>query len=731
MKPEYAAHTPRDAKDPNAPWHELLEHLETVARDAAVFASKFGASDIARWAGLLHDAGKFSSAFQNYLWQAHVADRDGTSPPEKGKVDHSSTGAVIARALVSSTPEASGLELPWVIAGHHGGLNSQLALETRLKDKAGDAVLLDGAQKALTWKKLEFLYETPIPLPSFATPLEREFFVRMLLSCLVDADHLDTEAFGSPHKTIIRNQAQTNLETLLERLKASQEEIMQKAKPTPVNKARADVYFAALKAALEPTGFFRLSVPTGGGKTRSSLAFALQHAIIHKLERVIYVVPFLSITTQIASEFREILGVENVLEHHSAVKIDSDEGLTRAKLATENWDAPIIITTGVQFLESLFANKTSKLRKLHRISNAVIIFDEAQTLPAPLLTPILEVLHQLTGRYRSSLVLCTATQPALDARSGFPELNAFEIAPDVPELYNTLKRVTYEFPTEPWDYARVADEIEKHDQVLCIVNTRAAAREIWQALEDDSAIHLSTHLCGAHRLERITEIKKRLFEKQPCLVISTTLIEAGVDVDFPVVLRAFAPLDSIVQAAGRCNRNMNLTRGQVIVFKPLIPTMPKGNYAVATLKTQNLIRSGVDLDNPDTFLEYFRELHRDQIDTSAKPVQEARLRFDYPEVYKVFSVIESDTTPILIRQYAPETVNKILEAGVNRATMRRLQPYLINVYTHKLEQLDRAGLTRSCKELSGFEKFELLEWSGKYHDQLGILEEVDVTGFVY
>ncbi len=731
MKPEYAAHTPRDAKDPNSPWHELLEHLETVAKDAAGFAAKFGAEKIAYWAGMLHDAGKFSSAFQDYLWNAHVAVRDGTNPPEKGKVDHSSTGAVIARALIALTPEARGLELPWVIAGHHAGLNSQLALETRLKEKSGDAVLQDGAMKALAWKKLEFLETQPLPLPDCATPLEREFFVRMLLSCLVDADHLDTEAFGSPHKTLIRQERQANLEELLGRLKASQEQIMRHAKPTPVNQARAEVYAAALQAAIEPTGFFRLSVPTGGGKTRSSLAFALQHAIRHQLERVIYVVPFLSITTQIANEFREILGAENILEHHSAIKIDSDEGLTRAKLATENWDAPIVITTSVQFLESLFANKTSKLRKLHRIAKAVIIFDEAQTLPAPLLTPILEVFHQLTYRYCSSLVLCTATQPALDAKSGFPELNPFEIAPDVPKLYHTLKRVSYEFPVEPWDYTRVADEIKKHHQALCIVNTRAAARAIWQALENLNAIHLSTHLCGAHRLVRLAEIKQRLLENQPCQVISTQLIEAGVDVDFPLVLRAFAPLDSIVQAAGRCNRNMNLERGQVIVFKPVVPTMPKGNYAVATQKTQNLIGSGIDLDNPETFLAYFRELHRDQIDTTAKAIQEARLRFDYPEVYKAFSVIEADTTPILIRQYAPKAVEKILEAGVNRATMRRLQPYLINVYTNKLEQLSQAGLTRPCKELSGFEQFELLEWAGKYHEQLGILEEVDVTGFVY
>ncbi len=730
MKPEFAAHTPRDAQDPASEWHDLIEHLEAVAEDASGFASKFGAGDIARWAGLLHDAGKFSDAFQNYLWRAYVAKRDNTIPPEKGKVDHSSTGAVIASALIEPTDEAHGLELPWVIAGHHAGLVSKLSLQTRLHDKAADAVLLDGASKALQWKKLEFLNTDPVPLPSFATPLEREFFVRMLLSCIVDADHSDTEAFGSPHKTALRDQAQTSLETLLERLKVAQARIMYDAAQTPVNKARANVYAAALAAALEPTGFFRLSVPTGGGKTRSSLAFALQHAITHGLERVIYVVPYLSITTQIAAEFKEILGAENVLEHHSGVAVDSSEELTRAQLATENWDAKVIITTGVQFLESLFANKTSKLKKLHRVSQAVIIFDEAQTLPAPLLTPILEVMHQLTGRYHSSIVLCTATQPALDASSGFPDLGAREIAPNVPELYATLKRVTYEFPIDLWDWERVANELKKHPRALCIVNTRAAARDIWQALEDDNAIHLSTHLCGAHRLNRIAEIKRRLLQNENCRVVSTQLIEAGVDVDFPVVLRSFAPLDSIVQAAGRCNRNMNAHRGQVIVFKPINPAMPKGDYAVATLKTQNYIRAGVDLDDPKTFLEYFATLHREQINTDAHNIQALRERFDYPEVYKAFSVIESDTTPILIRAYAPEKIKEILKSDFNRHTMRQLQPYFVNVYTHQLERLSRAALTRPIPELTGFEKFELLEWVGQYHPQLGILEEVDTHNFV-
>jgi CRISPR-associated endonuclease/helicase Cas3 len=726
MKPEFAAHTPRDAKDPQSPWHELLEHLEAVARDASVFASKFGASDIARWAGLLHDAGKFSDAFQNYLWKAHVAKRDNTTPPEKGKVDHSSTGAVMTNAYAPGG-SAIGLELPWVIAAHHAGLKSKVNLEDHLKAKADDEVVIDGAGKALAWAKLHPLLEDgfAFPQPEFQSEFEREMFVRMLLSCLVDADHLDTEAFGSPHKTVIRGEDREPLETLFEKLKLAQLEKMAKAAPTEVNKVRAEVYHRACERAFETPGFFRLSVPTGGGKTRSSLAFALQHALKHDLERIIYVVPYLTITRQIAKEFGEILGPENVLENHSGIQHDPTEGETWAKLAAENWDAKIIVTTGVQFLEGLFARKPSKLRKLHRTSKAVIIFDEAQTLPAPLLTPIMEALHQLVNRYGSSIVFCTATQPALDAGSGFPNLQDREIAPDPARLFQSLERVHYRFSWEPWDWTRIAQELRAHPQVLCVVNTRAHAKAIWQALEDEDAIHLSTHLCGAHREREIEEIKARLEAGEPCRVVSTQLIEAGVDLDFPVVYRSFAPLDSIVQAAGRCNRNMKLhpDKGLVVVFKPEQLGLPKGVYEAATFKTERWLRNGVDLNAPETFHRYFTELHN-ATDTDAQKVQILREQFDYPEVKKAFKVIDSDTEPVLVRQYNPKAVHKILEQPFNRQTMRQLQPYLVNIFSNQIQKLDR--FIRPCAEHP-----DLLEWVGKYDDHLGILEEVDFELTVY
>jgi CRISPR-associated endonuclease/helicase Cas3 len=535
----------------------------------------------------------------------------------------------------------------------------------------------------------------------------------------VDADHLDTEAFGSPHKTQIRGEDKETLKVLFQKLKTAQLEKMANAENSEVNRVRAEVYHRALEQALEQPGFFRLSVPTGGGKTRSSLAFALQHALTHDLERVIYVVPYLTITRQIAKEFGEILSSENVLEHHSGVQYDPNEGETWAKLAAENWDAKIIVTTGVQFLEGLFARKPSKLRKLHRVSKAVVIFDEAQTLPAPLLTPIMDALHELVNRYGSSIVFCTATQPALDSGSGFPDLKDREIAPDPARLFRSLERVEYCFSWEPWDWDRIAQELKAHRQVLCVVNTRAHARAIWQALNDKDAIHLSTHLCGAHRQAQIERIESRLELGEPCRVVSTQLIEAGVDLDFPVVFRAFAPLDSIVQAAGRCNRNMKLhpEKGLVVVFKPEQPGLPKGIYEAATFKTERWLRNGVDLNASETFYKYFTELHN-ATDTDAQNIQALRERFDYPEVKKAFKVIDDDTTPVLVRQYDSDAVNAILEQPFNRQTMRALQPYLVNIFNNQLPKLDR--FIRPCAEHP-----ELLEWVGKYDEHLGILEEAD------
>jgi CRISPR-associated endonuclease/helicase Cas3 len=737
MKPEYAAHTPRDAKDPNAPWHELEQHLRVVSRLSSRFARKFGASDALRTAGSLHDAGKYGVDFQEYLWQAYLAKCNGVIAPKRGSVPHAITGAFIARLLYNANAELSddgiGLELAWVIAAHHAGLHSKTDLLDNLHKKGETELVQGGARIALSRSLLQDV-NAPI-LPTTNTKLEREFLVRMMLSCLVDADYLDTEAFGSPHRRKIRKQPRATLSVLLGRLKTAQLEKMRLATPNPVNEARAEVYANALQKAECPTGFFRLSVPTGGGKTRSSLAFALQHAIHHNLERVIYVVPYLTITQQIAVDFADILGEENILEHHSAVVFTGEterfELENWQKLASENWDARIIITTSVQFLQSLFSRFPSDVRKLHRIAKSVVIFDEAQTLPATLLTPIMDVLHELKNRYQTSIIFCTATQPALDATSGFPELNAVEIAPDPPRLFRTLERVKYHFDWTGWDALTTAQNLTQHQQVLCIVNTRAQAKEIFaelQKLEPHTCIHLSTHLCGAHRKRQLVIIKALLDAKQPLRVISTSLVEAGVDLDFPVVYRALSPLDSIVQAAGRCNRNMTLDYGNVYVFRPLPFVLPSGVYEVATKKTEGLLKRGVDLQAFETFLEYFASLHGSAVTTDAFKIQQWRNDFDYPKVADNFKVIEDTTMPVLIRHYDPKAVREILAQPFNKDTWRRLQPYLVNIYRKQLEPHLQAGLLRPCTEIPIPEhgKPILHEWVGKYDQNLGMLEEVDL-----
>jgi CRISPR-associated endonuclease/helicase Cas3 len=739
MKPEYAAHTPRDPQDPNSPWHGLKEHLYTVAKTAAQFASRFDAEEVAYWTGLLHDVGKFSQAFQRYLEQAHSAVRDGSAPPKRGSVFHAITGAILARSLKATiTADASGLEMAFAIAAHHAGLSDMNDLQAKIQEKSEDPIFLDGATQALSWKPFDSL--KPPHMPTFINHLEREFFVRMLLSCLVDADHLDTEAFCSPEKHQERQRQHEPLPKLLEKLKTAQEQKIRTATKNPVNAIRAEVYHNALEKALLPTGFFRLSVPTGGGKTRSSLAFALQHAIQHGLERVIYVVPYLTITQQIAKEFIEILGADNLIEHHSAVKFggtaEEVEHHNWQKLASENWDANVVITTSVQFLESLFAKRPSSLRKLHRIAKSVIIFDEAQTLPATLLTPILEVLHQLTKRYGSSVVFCTATQPALDTRAGFPALGDREIAPDPARLFAVLERVDYQIDLSGWEIPTIAQKLVQHPQTLCVVNTRAQARAIFAELKKitpEDCLHLSTHLCGKHRMAQIERIKQKLAAKETVYVVSTQLIEAGVDLDFPAVYRALAPLDSLVQAAGRCNRNMLYPKGQVYIFKPIPFVLPDGVYKSATIKTENWLKRGVDLHSSQTFLDYFAQVYSSLVSTDAKKIQALRQEFNYAQVADAFAVIEPDTVSVLIRHYEPIEVANIFKPGFFRSTLRRLQPYLVSIYKSQLLEYQRRGLIRPCTEIPIPESGVpiLYEWFGQYDAELGILEEVDLALTVY
>ncbi|MDH7503871.1 MAG: DEAD/DEAH box helicase [Verrucomicrobiota bacterium] len=416
-------------------------------------------------------------------------------------------------------------------------------------------------------------------------------------------------------------------------------------------------------------------MPTGGGKTLSSMAFAVAHAKAHGLRRVIVVIPYLSIIEQNAAEYRRILGPNAVLECHSNVapKPDADEEeKDRLELVSENWDAPVIVTTSVQFLESLFASAPSRCRKLHRIPRSVVIFDEVQTLPAHLLAPAFSVFRELQRNYGVSFVFCSATQPAFRRTGSLP--NDFfaphelgEIAPDPPSLFRQLCRVEYHLPAanETIDWPALAERLAAQPQVLCVVNLTRHARELWEELhrqrpDDPPPIHLSAAMCPEHRLTLIEEIRHRLRHGQPCRVISAQLIEAGVDVDFPVTWRALGPLDSIVQVAGRCNREGRLPKGHMHVFRPADHTLPRGVYQAAADQAAIVLGSlGQDpqaterlATDPKLFADYFQSLYQvvntDYARSGETTIQQDREQLRFGQVAAKARVISDEGRPVIV-----------------------------------------------------------------------------------
>jgi len=528
-------------------WHLLSEHLDGTGRRAAAFLAAVGCAELAQAAGLLHDLDKYSREFQGRLHG------------DQSRVDHSTAGAKIAQARYGPP---LGKVLAFCIAGHHAGLANGVedghtrALHGRLEQEFGSGLpVLDDA-----WQREVAL--PPVIRPPLLKSRNQEgvgfsiaFFTRMLFSALVDADYLDTEAYFASlgGESPLRGD-HPPLADLQRRLDRHLEELTSSAESSAVNDLRGSVLSHALLSADLAPGLFSLTVPTGGGKTLASLAFALRHAVRHGLRRVIYVIPFTSIVEQTAQVFRDALGDDGagfVLEHHSAFGEETRacrEARDKLRLAMENWDAPVVVTTAVQFFESLFACRPSRCRKLHNIINSVVILDEAQTLPLALLRPCVAVLDELARNYHSSIVLCTATQPALsepEFRDGFEGVR--EIAPDPPGLYRALERVRVHKP-ETLDDATLAARLRATDQVLCIVNTRRHAQALYGAISKErGARHLTTLMCAKHRSAVLADLRLDLKEGKPIRLVATSLIEAGVDVDFPVVYRATVGLDSIAQ----------------------------------------------------------------------------------------------------------------------------------------------------------------------------------------
>ena len=673
----YLAHISNDNRV-----QSISSHLIGTSARAKIFAIPFGGESQAELAALAHDIGKYSEAFQKHLHGTPI------------QVDHSTAGAV--ECWLRGQPFAA-----FAVAGHHGRLPDggsqtdgpeQATLWGRIKRKErGLLESYDG------WTQEVTLPETKAPNFMEHSGAEWVFFTRMLYSCLVDADFLDTEAFMEGQS---RERNETSMEQLWNKLRGY---ISAWFPPEgELNRQRCKILEKCIQEGeTRVPGLFSLTVPTGGGKTVASLAFALAHAKKHGLERVIYVIPYTSIIEQTAEVFREILGAENVLEHHSNVLYDlegeADPHTISLAKATENWDMPVVVTTAVQFFESLYACRSSQCRKLHNIAGSVVIFDEAQMLPISYLRPCVWAISQLVAHYNISAVLCTATQPALEPifREFLPQVPVRELCPPDTCRLDVFRRVTFrQTGCLTWD--ELAARLNAHDQVLCIVNTRKAAQEIYGRLDGAGSFHLSTLMCPSHRKTQLREIRRRLREGLPCRVVSTSLIEAGVDVDFPIVFREQSGLDSILQAAGRCNREGRRSAEESVVhiFEGEEKAPPLFSTAIGAGKAA--MARYADIASPEAIHTYFSELldlkGRDAQDKERiLPLIQSEF-FPFRKVAERFHLIDSPTRTVYIPWGGGQELVERLRAGEGGKTLfRQLGQYGVSIYDKHFAALDQAG----------------------------------------
>ncbi len=707
---------------PNGEWEEhfLDEHLRDVASLADTFAKPLNSADWARLAGLWHDLGKYSDEFQHYIKTVSGYDAEAHIEGKAGRVDHSTAGAIHAVRQLG----AHGRILAYLIAGHHAGLPDWSAADT-----AGKALCIRISEEqnhlldrisAQTIPSEIFKQTKPITKPHGGSN-GLHLWLRMVFSCLVDADFLDTEAFMDGGKSVARS-GYRELPGLLHDFDLYMANKSASAEATPVNLIRANILRQCQeKAELQP-GLYSLTVPTGGGKTLSGMAFALQHAVQYNTKtkdeakhkkRIIYVIPYTSIIEQTAGIFREIFG-DNVVEHHA--NLDPDKEDARSRLATENWDAPIIVTTNVQFFESLFAARTSRCRKLHNIANSVVVLDEAQLLPPEFLQPIADAMNLLASHYGVTFVLSTATQPALGSFQSFGGQpfrgldNVLEIMDDPDALYQKLKRVEVAMPDDllaPRDWQSIADELIKHPSVLCIVSRRDDARELHRLItateEGQDTLHLSALMCGEHRSRVIADIKDKLKRNEPVRVISTQLVEAGVDFDFPVVYRALAGLDSIAQAAGRCNREGKQDGlGKVIVFVPPKPAPPGLLRQAAQISVSLLSGNKADVLERGLAKQFFEHLYvrapsLDEHGIHALLTQDAdKCQIQFRTASEKFRLIDDSAYQTILVRYDDNDVllGKLEKEGPQRWLMRKLQRYSVNLSKRQFMQLEASGDVR-------------------------------------
>ena len=742
----YYAHSAQDELGnllPYEHWQTLQSHSVNVGEMAEEFARVFGAQEIAYQTGKLHDLGKYSEPFNQRL-------HGGPS------VDHATAGAKIA---VERWGNVIGKLMAFCIAGHHAGLangngegDNRRTLKQRLALQFGaDIPALDNL-----WQQ-----EIKLPQNLSAPPLKADahhpffsyaFFTRMLYSCLVDADYLDTEAFylklenkanergGYPKLNALQHNFNQFINAFRRRITEAPEQTEAEKRNAALNRLRSEILEHAVEQAAQAQGLFTLTVPTGGGKTFTSMAFALEHAKRHGMQRVIYVIPFTSIIEQNAAEFRKAfgeLGEQAVLEHHSTFddgKLQNEATKDKLRLASENWDAPIVVTTAVQFFESLFADRSSRCRKLHNIAGSVIILDEAQMLPLNLLLPIMQAIKELAQNYRCSVVMCTATQPAVQAENGFYRgfENVREIAPKPTALFDKLRRTTVQYIGTQTD-VDLLTKLAEHPKMLVIVNNRRHARSLYdQAKHLDGTFHLTTLMCAKHRSQKLDEIRGRLKNGEPCRVIATSLIEAGVDVDFPLVMRAEAGLDSVAQAAGRCNREGKRPSENsfVWIFAPedkwQAPPELATQAAVMRLTADSF---SDDLLSTQAVAAYFAELYQlkgNELDNKKilKMHNDRGQSLDFPfqTIADKFRMIESHMQPLIIPfdGEAENLISSLHHADHIGGLLRKLQPYTVQIPEKALAALYKAGRIEPINEKNFGKQFYTLIGLDLYDDVAGL-----------
>ena len=689
------------------------EHQRGVACLASSFASEFGMADVGHLLGLLHDKGK-----EQVAWQKYIQGVTGYNPKyanTKNGPNHAYIGAHIAQILY---PQLSPL-IAQPIAGHHRGLYDYCEYIEETKKDIPKEVLIPESQSCA------------MPRLHNLKSYDLHHLVRILFSCLVDADSLDTEEFMNPEQASLRG-VHTTMEKLLCKLEEYLSQLKEKSEDTEVNRIRNYVQEQCIKESQGKMGFYSLTVPTGGGKTLASVLWALNHAVKNHLHRIIIAIPYTSIIVQTAATLKAIFGEENVLEHHSNVNTDNiknREQRERMQLATENWDYPIIVTTNVQLFESLFSNKRADCRKLHNVVKSVLILDEVQTLPMDFYKPIVHTLDTLCRIFGVSVLFTTASLPVLTGRIegsnpnvGFEALaSVHEIIPAEAKLHDKLRRVELKIDETPKSYDEIATELAKHQRVLCIVNTRRDAKELYERLPKEGiCLHLSRMMCPTHVATTIQQIKRVLREKNDCpiRVISTQLVEAGVDIDFPVVYRQQAGLDSILQAAGRCNREGIQTISTTYVFSlgkehPL----PTGFISQTNNARLNMVGQ-YDWFAPETMVVYFKQLHCRINNFDKRQMQELLYKpaCEFEKAANLFHLIDDQTKPVLVNWHdSMNLYQRLLSEGPSYQLMKQMAQYSVNIRKHDFDMLQSIGAIEEP-----FENIYVITNPAFYKDDTGL-----------